>query len=492
MRDITPWSDGIQTQSVPEWLTSRKQPSDFDKINAIHIAGTKGKGSTAAFTSSILCQFIGQPGGRGLEKVGLYTSPHLRFVRERIQLNGEPLSESQFARYFFEVWDRLEKAAEDEGIDPSTPGTKPVYFRYLTLMAFHTYVSEGVDAAVIECGIGGEYDSTNVIESPTVTGITSLGIDHEAMLGSTIGEIAWHKAGIMKKGVKCFTTSTQLPDAKSVLEWVARERESSLVYVDVDPQIANGTIQLGLQAEFQKSNASIAVSLAREWLAQRGFEVDEHKIRRGLQEVRWPGRCDTRLETGLRWCIDGGHTLESIELSGKWFASQLLTTSTSTPIPTSSKPTRHAQPRFLIFNQQTRDAAALAKALFQTLSTALNDRHPFTHAIFCTNTTFKETGFRPDLVSVNTNASDVEALKVQNNLADTWKSMDPAAEVHVVRTIEEAVDLVRGSVKQQQALRGIGGSDQEVHGQQDDVTALVTGSLHLVGGFLEVLASTGE
>ncbi|RVX66077.1 hypothetical protein B0A52_10011 [Exophiala mesophila] len=467
----------MNDQAIPEMIEWCKkigyQPSDFDKINAIHIAGTKGKGSTAAFTSSILCQFIGQQSDkRRLEKVGLYTSPHLRFVRERIQLNGEPLSEAQFAKYFFEVWDRLEKAAQDAGIDPSSPGTKPVYFRYLTLMAFHTYVSEGVDAAVIECGIGGQYDSTNVIESPTVTGITSLGIDHEAMLGSTIDQIAWHKAGIMKKGVKCFTTNTQPPDAKTVLEKLALERESPLVYVDVEPEIASGDIHLGLQAEFQKTNASIAVSLAREWLVQKGVEVDETRIRGGLEQVRWPGRCDTRREPGLRWCIDGGHTLESIELSGKWFASELLTASTSTAT------TDHTQPRFLIFNQQTRDATALANALFETLSTALNDQHPFTHAIFCTNTTFKETGFRPDLVSVNTNASDVAALKVQNNLAETWKSIDPAAEVHVVRTIEEAVDLVRGSVKQQ--------------GQGDEVTALVTGSLHLVGGFLEVLASTSE
>lgn len=417
-----------------------------------------------------------------LAKVGLYTSPHLRFVRERIQINGEPLSEEQFAQYFFEVWDRLEDAATAAGEDPKAPGAKPVYFRFLTLMAFHAYLSEKVDTAVIECGIGGAYDSTNIIEQPAVTGITSLGIDHVGMLGSTIGEIAWHKAGIMKQGVKCFTTSSQPEDAKRVMEHVAQEKGSLLEYVGVDGPIASGEIKLGLQADFQKVNASLAVAIATEWLNKQGYASApdfDQKIRRGLERVRWPGRCETRREPGIRWCIDGGHTLESIELAGKWFASQLVTTTSASRA--SSTPL-HPQPRFLIFNQQTRDAASLATALFRTLSTALEDSHPFTHAIFCTNTTFKETGFRPDLVSVNINASDIESLKVQNNLATTWKAIDPTAQVEVVRTIEEAVALVRSYVVAHQSA-----SKQD---EEDQVTALVTGSLHLVGGFLEVLESS--
>lgn len=415
-----------------------------------------------------------------MSKVGLYTSPHLRFVRERIQINGQPLSEEQFAKYFFEVWDRLEQAAKAEGQDPKAPGAKPVYFRYLTLMAFHTYISENVDTAVIECGIGGAYDSTNVIEKPSVTGITSLGIDHVAMLGSTIGEIAWHKAGIMKKGAKCFTISSQPEEAKAVLELVATEKGTTIEFVDVDPKIANDEIKLGLQAEFQKTNASLAEAVAKEWLTQQGYRTDDDfdaKVRCGLETVRWAGRCETRREMGIRWCIDGGHTLESIELAGEWFASQLTTQSTST------EQLSQSQPRFLIFNQQTRDANSLATALFNTLSTALGNAHPFTHAIFCTNTTFKETGFKPDLVSVNTNATDVEALKVQNNLAETWQGIDPQAQVHVVRTIEEAVALVRRFATRQTSTETFG---------RNEVTALVTGSLHLVGGFLEVLESGNQ
>jgi folylpolyglutamate synthase len=413
-----------------------------------------------------LTQFT-KDGGK-LSSIGLFTSPHLRFVRERIQINGEPLSETQFARYFFEVWDRFEEAAEAAGQDPKAPAAKPVYFRYLTLMAFHVYLCEKVDTAVIECGIGGRYDSTNIIDAPAVTAITSLGIDHVSMLGSTVGEIAWHKAGVMKPGVKCFTPASQPEEAKRVMEGVAKETNANLEYVEVDPAMANGDVELGLQADFQKTNASVAVAVAREWLKQnlKDESVDE-KIRRGLETVRWPGRCETRYESGVRWYIDGGHTLESIRLAGEWFASRLTPATTATP-------------RFLIFNQQTRDAGSLATALFETLSAALDDSHPFTHAIFCTNTTFKDTGFRPDLVSLNTNASDVEALSVQHGLAETWGKLDPAAHVQVVRTIEEAVAKAREFAH----------AHSQTPAQTDkEVTALVTGSLHLVGGFLEVLES---
>lgn len=448
------------------------QPSDFDRLNPIHIAGTKGKGSTSAFISSILIQFLGSKSSKHdktLSKIGLYTSPHLRFVRERIQINGKPLSEEQFSKYFFETWDKLERAAEERGEDPKGPNAKPVYFRFLTLMAFHTYMSEGVDAAIIECGIGGSYDSTNVIRRPGVTGITSLGIDHVGVLGSTLPEIAGHKAGIIKNGASCYTPSSQLPEAKTVLDEVAAKVGSDLVYVDIDPRVASGEIQLGLEAEFQKTNGSLALAMAKNWLEKYGYDQGsdyEAKLVQGLRNVKWAGRCETRHEKNLTWFIDGGHTLESIQLAGQWYASTQL------PKPgTQSTISPKSTHQFLIFNQQTRDARALARALHETLSTTLNDSHPFTHAIFCTNTTFKDMGFKPDLMSANTNPSDVEELTVQKQLAEEWQKIDDKAQVSVVRTVEEAVDLVRTESKC----------------STDPVTALVTGSLHLVGGLLEVI-----
>jgi folylpolyglutamate synthase len=464
----------MNESAIPEMRTWFQrlgyQPSELDKLNIINVAGTKGKGSTCAFTSSILMQFIGmqsQRTGKPLQKIGLYTSPHLRFVRERIQINGAMLSEEVFARYFFEVWERLEKEAEREGRDPKD---KPVYFRFLTLVAFHVFLMEGVDGAVLECGVGGRYDSTNIVGRPLVTAITRLGIDHVGMLGGTIEEIAWHKAGVMKKGVMCLTAEGQRKEAVEVLWRVAGEVGAEIVEVGVLHDIRNGKVKLGLQGGFQQGNASLAVEIATKWLEEMQVhptnqeEVDG--IHRGLELVKWPGRCETRREPGITWCIDGGHTLDSIEVAGTWFADQIR----------SSLDSSGSKIRCLIFNQQTRDAGALAKALHDTLATALGKEKPFSHAIFCTNTTFQDTGFRPDLISINTNASDVDEMKIQNELAETWKQIDPKTDVKVVKTIEEAVALVRKLAEAKQ--------------DGDDVTALVTGSLHLAGGFLEVIETS--
>ncbi|KAJ4374286.1 hypothetical protein N0V83_003027 [Neocucurbitaria cava] len=477
---------GMNKLAIPEMIEwCRKtgyEPSEFDRLNPIHIAGTKGKGSTSAFISSILAQYtsFADDAHRKPTKIGLYTSPHLRFVRERIQINNEPISEEQFAKYFFEVWDRLEAAAKTESAPADVP-TKPVYFRYLTLMALHAYLKEGVDSVVVECGIGGEYDSTNILTKPTVTAVTSLGIDHTAMLGSTLPEIAWHKAGIFKEGSVAFT-APQKPEAIAVLQERATEKGTTLHVVDVHPALANNEIKLGLGAAFQKINASVAIAAAAAHLRVLGhssvpdptttphIELPPEFVR-GLEQVRWAGRCEVRREKNVAWHIDGGHTLESIEVTGQWFAEQIAS---ATPANTSQSKV----PRILIFNQQTRDANALAKALYAALQSGVTSgaASPFTHVIFTTNQTFSE-GFSPDLVSVNTNQQDVDTLAVQNALADTWSHIDSSAEVHVLRTIEEAIGTAREVAR----------SHAKNAGADSEVMVLVTGSLHLVGGAIEVL-----
>ncbi|KAI9712164.1 MAG: hypothetical protein M1812_007002 [Candelaria pacifica] len=470
---------GMNKQAIPEMLEwCRKlgyEPSNFDRLKPIHIAGTKGKGSTSAFISSILAQYLPSSSQHSpcLSKIGLYTSPHLRFVRERIQINNQPLSEDEFAKFFFATWDRLESAARGAGL-PTDASAKPVYFRFLTLMALHTYITEGVDTAIIEAGIGGEYDSTNILVQPTVTGISSLGIDHVAMLGGTIEEIAWHKAGIMKPGAVAFT-APQPEGAMQVLKQRAAEKGVELHVVERHPELDN--ITLGLAADFQKINASLAISVAAAHLRALGrtdipadiaTSLLPAEFKRGLEQVQWGGRCEIRREKNIAWHIDGGHTLESIEVAGKWFASQIAASSSSSSGSGKRK-------RVLLFNQQTRDAGALAKALHKTLANAVKDERPFTHAAFCTNLTFQEGGYKADLVSVNASGKDVEELSVQKRLADTWAEIDNETSIKVLRTIEEAVLWVRE----------LAGSERE--GEQGDVMVLVTGSVHLVGGFLEVL-----
>lgn len=152
-------------------------------LRIIHVAGTKGKGSTCAFSEAILreCGF----------RTGLFTSPHLIDVRERFRIDGVDISEEKFLKYFWDCWDQLRDKVTEE-----LP--MPGLFQFLTLLAFNIFTNEKVDVGIIEVGLGGTNDSTNVIKGPVVCGITSLGMDHMETLGDTLGEIASHKAGILK------------------------------------------------------------------------------------------------------------------------------------------------------------------------------------------------------------------------------------------------------------------------------------------------------
>ena len=290
-------------------------------MNIIHVSGTKGKGSTCAFVSSILAQYPSRSETSFPRKIGLYTSPHLKAVRERIQINNKPISEALFAKYFFQVHGRVMEAITAENLPPEE---KPAYFRFLTMMAFHVYLEEGVDTVVLEVGVGGEYDSTNVIEKPTVTGITNLGIDHVHILGNTIEEIAWQKAGIFKTGARALTLE-QVPEAMRVLEARAKEKGTALECVPVHPEVRK--LKLGLAGDFQKANASLAVALAAEHLNKHGYGIDisggrplPREFKSGLENAVWPGRCQIINEGSIQWCIDGAHTKESMEAAGRWFS----------------------------------------------------------------------------------------------------------------------------------------------------------------------------
>lgn len=413
--------------------------AEIDDLNIIHISGTKGKGSTSAMVASILSKYRLAYGKT--PRIGLYTSPHLKSVRERIQIDGRPISEEDWTEYFYQVWNTLEKHGPE----------KPVYFRFITILAFHAFIQECVDIVVLECGVGGEHDSTNIIYKPVATGITSLGIDHVQVLGKTIEEIAWHKAGIFKSGSPAFTV-TQPENAMHVLQKRAVERNvAKFEIVSVHPSLQ--AVKLGLNGDFQKGNASLAIQLANEYLKKQG--VDENLSTRlpnefiqGLEDVKWPGRCELRKLGNIEWCLDGAHTTESLTLTGSWYSS----------IPGS--PTKHA----LIFNQQTRDSLLLLTTLHE------NSQHvQFRKVIFCTNKTYADSGYSEELTSINNSTDSVESMEVQNHLAHKWKELTGQV-ADVVGSIEEAVNLVR--------------KDTDHH---DGCRVLVTGSLHLVGGTMTVI-----
>lgn len=241
-------------------------------------------------------------------------------MRERIRINSVPISGDLFAKYFFEVWDRLGESKEAE--EDVVLGTRPIYSRYLTLMSWHVFIQEGVDVAVYETGIGGEFDATNVVERPVASGISTLGIDHVFALGDTVEKIAWHKAGIMKTGSPAFTVE-QYPGAAQVLKDRAKEKNVDLKVLDIDPRLS--TVEIRPNAVFQKRNASLAVALTEATLKKLGVspKADGDKLPQefvdGLEKVVWRGRCEVKAEGNVNWHLDGAHTADSLKMSAKWF-----------------------------------------------------------------------------------------------------------------------------------------------------------------------------
>lgn len=313
---------------LASWLTHcATQPKDLDRLNIIHVAGTKGKGSTCAYVDSILSQYR-RPGKSRLTKTGLFISPHLIAVRERIRINSAPISEALFARYFFDVWDRLGSGEVLEG-DDLERGSRPTYGRYLTLMSWHVFLQEGLDAVVYETGLGGEFDATNLVEKPLASGITSLGIDHVFALGDTIDKIAWHKGGIMKAGSPAFTVE-QVPEAQAVLRQRAEEKGVDLSVLPVDPRLS--AVKVRPDADFQKKNATLAVALAETALTKLGV-IDAPRnpssslpkeFVDGIQDTVFRGRCEVKDESKVRWHLDGAHTIDSLNVAARWFVQETI------------------------------------------------------------------------------------------------------------------------------------------------------------------------
>jgi folylpolyglutamate synthase len=305
----------------------------LDRLNIIHVAGTKGKGSTCAFVDSILAQHRRAHGTP--RKTGLFISPHLIAVRERIRINSAPISEDLFAKYFFDVWDRLEgtpgvttesgEAKEDEAAAAVPAGQKPIYARYLTLMSWHVFLQEGIDVAVYETGIGGEFDATNLVQRPVASGISTLGIDHVFALGDTVEKIAWHKAGIMKTGYPAFAVEQASSGASDVLRDRAAEKAVDLKVLAIDPRLEG--VKVRPNATFQKKNASLAIALAEKALERIGG-VDKpgstlpKTYVDGLEGVLFRGRCEVKTEDYVVWHVDGAHTADSLKVSAKWFVGE--------------------------------------------------------------------------------------------------------------------------------------------------------------------------
>ena len=284
------------------------------KLRCVHIAGTKGKGSTATMLASMLANCG--------KTVGLYTSPHLTDVRERVQVNGEMIAESEMTRLMGKIAPAVKRLAKDE----------PTYFEILTALAFVYFVEKDVDLAVVEVGLGGRLDSTNVVK-PEVCAITSISYDHVAQLGDTLAAIAEEKAGIFKPGVPA-VSAPQPAEVRRVLERVAARVKAPLRFTGRDMEfsyrfessrpigphtrvsLTTGDIRfehlaVPLLGDHQAINCGLALSVMAV-LKERGLEIDDQLVIEGLAKARLPGRMEV-IHEDPKILVDGAHNAASVE-----------------------------------------------------------------------------------------------------------------------------------------------------------------------------------
>ena len=277
------------------------------RFPSVLIAGTNGKGSTASTLASILTE-------SGL-KTGLYTSPHLERVNERVRIGRTLIPDDDFARYFFRVHDTAQDLVRD-GKLPQLPS----FFEFLTVLAFVYFAEAHVDIAVLEVGMGGRLDATNVVH-PLMSIVTDISLDHMEWLGSTITEIAREKAGILRPN-GTLVTLPQHPQANQVLGEVAEELGvrgvSATPYM---PTIGTGaaqpypievlgsTIELAspLMGAHQHRNVALAVAAAVELHQHHGFPITPQAIAMGVLRTSWPGRLERLQADGVDWILDVAH-----------------------------------------------------------------------------------------------------------------------------------------------------------------------------------------
>ncbi|MCR4657005.1 MAG: bifunctional folylpolyglutamate synthase/dihydrofolate synthase [Lachnospiraceae bacterium] len=268
------------------------------KLKFIHVAGSNGKGSTCAMFASIL-----QKAGY---KTGLYTSPYIETFNERIQINGRHIPENRLA----EVTERVRDIAEEMEDHPSQ-------FELVTAVALTYFREERCDIVVFEVGMGGALDSTNVIDAPELAVITNIGLEHTEYLGSTIEEIAFTKAGIIKSGCSCVCYDGD-PRVNEIIKKVCNDKEVPLEIVDFQRlRLIASSIEgqrflwdqddyyLPLLGAHQLHNAALVLT-GVEILRKRGFTIPDVSVKNGLSEVKWPARLEILCRSPL-FILDGGH-----------------------------------------------------------------------------------------------------------------------------------------------------------------------------------------
>ncbi|EFC36896.1 folylpolyglutamate synthetase [Naegleria gruberi] len=498
---------------------------DHSKLQMIHVAGTKGKGSTCAF-----CEYILKKQGL---KTGLFTSPHLVDIRERIRIDGGLVSKETFTNAFWYCYDRLTQETTSEQTFPMT-----TYFRLMVLVSLKAFIDEKVDVAIIEVGIGGKYDATNIID-PVVCGISSIGYDHMDLLGETITEISAQKAGIMKKDVPCITC----PQKEEALASFIKTSEQTHAPLYMCPSIEDyerilnekgsiNKLEIGLKGEHQRWNAALAIALCKTFLertnrsvsvslstieenniltkfnqclkgevcepisqtpltlANSNYETTTHKEElknflpfhlsetfiEGLKSTRWPGRCQIVNFPGLDFYIDGAHTDESLDLCRRWFV-QCIDKNDQAPQEfedISYISSDNEENSSLTFQRridaQNSESSKDHKKVLVFNYTGVRDPRKLLASLTTSKEYFDYVIFCPtdsqknSLVNKSTGMSKAESEKL-NNLKKLWIELTgDESKVSIFNSINQVLDFVWDMKSQQ-------------------VSVLVTGSLYLIGDF---------
>ncbi|MGD0942181.1 MAG: folylpolyglutamate synthase/dihydrofolate synthase family protein [Terracidiphilus sp.] len=277
------------------------------RVRSILIAGTNGKGSTASTLASILTAC-------GM-RAGLYTSPHLARVNERVRIGGAEIADDEFARLFFRVQDGARELLRD-GALPQLPS----FFEVLTALALLYFADSGVEIAVLEVGMGGRLDATNIVD-PLMSVITDISLDHTEWLGPTITAIAREKAGILRRGGTLITLP-QHPEANEALGEAATQLEvravNAAIYMPTVNVAEGGSYEveaLGalievaspLSGTHQQRNVALAIAAAVELKEAHGFPITAAGISEGIRKTQWPGRMERIESYGVEWILDVAH-----------------------------------------------------------------------------------------------------------------------------------------------------------------------------------------
>ena len=324
--------DAVAYINTPRWQTvnlgldrtrllMKKLGNPQDQLKFVHIAGTNGKGSTCVYTAHIL-QAAGYT-------TGMFTSPYIETFEERIQVNGQLISMDELTKVTLDVKEKAEEVERETGEHPTE-------FELMTAVALCHFARCNCDIVVLEVGLGGRLDSTNIIDAPEVCAIARIGLDHTALLGDTLAQVAGEKAGIIKQG-SAVVSYPQDPEAAAVIAQAAAQVGSSVVQPDFS-QLSTGSTSLAsdedgselivrtfsygecqdlhttLLGEYQPGNAAFAIEIIRA-LQQRGWVISSEHVRAGIQAARWPGRFEVfPHKPGTPWVVvDGGHNPQGIE-----------------------------------------------------------------------------------------------------------------------------------------------------------------------------------